>query len=133
MSDLEHARELLGMASKDLRALEGMLEPETFADEVFGFHAQQAVEKALKSWIASRGGEYPLTHSIATLLALLERSECEVEGLWELTRYGAFAVQFRYEAFDLEEAPLDRSAVLDEVRTLVRRVRGIVGGAWPGE
>jgi hypothetical protein len=59
MSDLDHARSLLEMAKGDLNALRGMtspalaLIPELFSDEVFGFHAQQAVEKCLKAWIAS--------------------------------------------------------------------------------
>ncbi|MCZ6632032.1 MAG: hypothetical protein O7G87_01390, partial [bacterium] len=48
MSDLDHAHSLLAMAQKDLTALEGMQDAQTFASEIFGFHAQQAVEKALK-------------------------------------------------------------------------------------
>jgi HEPN domain-containing protein len=43
------------MATKDLRALQGMLDNKTFADEVFGFHAQQIVEKSLKAWLSLRG------------------------------------------------------------------------------
>ena len=46
--DREHARALLEMARKDARALSGMQDREVFADEIFGFHAQQAVGKALK-------------------------------------------------------------------------------------
>ncbi len=49
MSDLEQARVMLLMAQKDLKALKGMLDVETFAEEVFGFHAQQASEKALST------------------------------------------------------------------------------------
>ena len=49
MKDLEHAAMMLKMATKDLKALQGMLNRETFADEVFGFHAQQIVEKKKSS------------------------------------------------------------------------------------
>ena len=49
MSSLEHARKMLVMARKDLKAIEGMEDAETFSDEIFGFHAQQTVEKALKA------------------------------------------------------------------------------------
>ena len=48
MADLERARVMLRMAHRDFNALVGMLENPLFADEIFGFHVQQAVEKALK-------------------------------------------------------------------------------------
>lgn len=70
-NDQEHARALLDMARKDARALRGMRDPEVFAVEIFGFHAQQAVEKALKAWCAQRGITYPLTHDLSELLTLL--------------------------------------------------------------
>jgi hypothetical protein len=41
----EYARNLLIMARKDFDALRGMIDNPLFADEIFGFHAQQAVEK----------------------------------------------------------------------------------------
>jgi HEPN domain-containing protein len=53
MNDLEHAKLLLSMARKDLKALEGMQDARIFEDEIFGFHAQQAAEKALKSWLSA--------------------------------------------------------------------------------
>lgn len=38
--------DMLSMAKKDLSALEGMLHDTThFSDEIFGFHAEQAIEK----------------------------------------------------------------------------------------
>jgi hypothetical protein len=46
MSDIDHARVLLEMASYDLRALQHMLDPDAFAEGIFGFHAQQAIEKS---------------------------------------------------------------------------------------
>jgi HEPN domain-containing protein len=51
-SDKDHAKQLLEMAYKDSTALSNMLNEESFSDEVFGFHAQQAIEKALKAWIS---------------------------------------------------------------------------------
>ncbi|WP_372703813.1 hypothetical protein [Candidatus Accumulibacter contiguus] len=32
-----------------------MIDNPLFADEIFGFHAQQAIEKALKAWLATAG------------------------------------------------------------------------------
>ena len=66
-------------------------------EESFGFHLQQAVEKATKAWIAGLGGQYPLTDGIETLLRRLEALSMDMapfEGLAEFTPY---AVRFRYE------------------------------------
>ena len=49
MRDIEHAGSLVHLAQRDLNALIGMPESPLFADEIFGFHAQQAIEKALKA------------------------------------------------------------------------------------
>lgn len=52
MVAFEESLLLLSAAYKDLRALRGMLDAHVFVDEIFGFHAQQAAEKALKAWLA---------------------------------------------------------------------------------
>lgn len=52
MKDLEQARELAGAAERDISALRGMGNAVVFADEVFGFHVQQAAEKMFKAWLA---------------------------------------------------------------------------------
>jgi HEPN domain-containing protein len=43
-------------------------------DLVFGFHAHQAIEKALKAVIAASGLEFPLTHNIAALLNIVNKA-----------------------------------------------------------
>ncbi|MBK7764952.1 MAG: HEPN domain-containing protein [Sulfuritalea sp.] len=78
MSALDHARGLLLMARKDFDAMRGMIGNPLFADEVFGFHAQQAIEKALKAWLAARSIDFPLTHDISRLLGLLEQAGVDV-------------------------------------------------------
>ena len=40
MPDREHARLLLDIARRDLKAVEAMADSAAFSDEVFGFHAQ---------------------------------------------------------------------------------------------
>ena len=45
MSDPKQARVLLEAAERDISALRGMGDAAVFADEIFGFHAQQAAEK----------------------------------------------------------------------------------------
>lgn len=70
----EHAASMLQMARRDHDALAAMVDLPQVADSIYGFHAQQAVEKALKAWLALRGLQYPLTHDLPRLLSLkLER------------------------------------------------------------
>jgi len=118
---------MLAAARRDWRALTGMADPDVFADEVFGFHAQQAIEKALKSWLTLLGVECPRTHDLSLLLSTLKERGQAVEPLYELIEFNPYAVQYRYEAFDEVGAPLDRSAVVDSVARLLKMVEAAVG------
>lgn len=118
----EHAHALLEMARKDARALTGMTDPEVFADEIFGFHAQQAIEKALKAWCARRRIEYPLTHDLSELVALLREDGCDVEAFEDLLRFNAFAVMLRYEALEEESPFFERERVIGEIDALLAHV-----------
>jgi hypothetical protein len=71
MSDREQAHHLLAMPQKDYMALCGMKDDEIFATEIFGFHVQQAVEKALKAWLCLLGLAFPRTHDLDQLAAPL--------------------------------------------------------------
>ena len=129
MNDRDHARQLLAMAGKDSRALEVMCDPRQVDGEIFGFHAQQAVEKALKAWVASLGAEYPLTHNLASLVCLLRDRGGDVSGLEELESLTPFAVRLRYEQPDLDETiPLDRPGLVGRIRALIERVEKLVRG-----
>ena len=120
MADFEHARAMLRMAHKDFSALTGMLDNVLFADEIFGFHLQQAVEKALKAWLCVYDIAYPPTHDLARLLTLLEIAGVDVELFWPLVQFTIFAVQARYEEglTDLDE-PLERVVEIENVRVLL--------------
>ena len=65
MSDPMQARALLEAAERDVSALRGVDDTVMFADEIFGFHVQQAAEKLLKAWLALLGEIYPLSHDPA--------------------------------------------------------------------
>ena len=128
MSDLDHARSLLRMAQADLNALRGMMtldegaEAVYFSDEVFGFHAQQAAEKCLKSWIAALGRRYPRTHDLISLLDELARAGEETNNLEALADLNPFAVEYRYELLDPNDDNLNRIAVLAQVQALFEYV-----------
>jgi HEPN domain-containing protein len=128
MRDLRQARAILAMANKDLRALKAMVDAEAFDDEIFGFHAQQAIEKSLKAWAAILGREYPLTHDISALLDLLESSGQDVERYWDLVEYNVFAVRFRYESLEVPDEPLDRAASVRAIEALMRYVETLLAG-----
>ena len=123
MRDLDHARMMIRMARKDLKAIEGMADAKTFGDEIFGFHAQQAVEKAIKAWLSCAGVVYPKTHDLALLMATLEdQGETITDDIRSLMDLTDFAVQFRYEAFEDIEEMLDRKHMLQQAASLIERV-----------
>ncbi|MCY3017928.1 MAG: HEPN domain-containing protein [Planctomycetota bacterium] len=129
MSDGENARRLLALAAKDLQALEGMLDTKAFATEIFGFHAQQAVEKALKAWLSFAGVACPRTHDLGVLFSSLSQSAQPVPpDFHALEQLTDFAVQFRYEAFDTLGEDLDRADILRRVTEFVTHVGKLGSG-----
>ena len=127
MSDHEHARLMLRMAEKDHTALQGMLDTQIFADEIFGFHAQQAAEKALKAWLSLIGVDYPRIHDLEELLALLaQRGATVSERFYGLIDFTDFAVQFRYATVEEEDEPLDRLAMIQQVTELMDHVEQLL-------
>jgi HEPN domain-containing protein len=132
MASLEVARVLLAKARQDEYVLERFAGDANAADETFGFHAQQPAEKLLKAALAGHGVVHPRTHRLGDLLDLASEHELplpeEFEALHGLT---PFAVEYRYEFFGEEvERPLDRHAVLEQVRRLRVWVESsLAGGA----
>ena len=68
---LEAARRLLAKARDDRYIVARLADDPMAPAWAVGFHAQQAVEKALKAVLAGHGLEHPLTHNLAMLLAKL--------------------------------------------------------------
>jgi hypothetical protein len=123
MKDNKANSKIIVMAKKDLAALEGMIDDTThFSDEVFGFHAEQAVEKALKAWISALGEQYPFTHDLSLLLNQLKKLDVDISEWLELLELSSFGVQFRYEEVDLDGEPLDRAVILSKVTHLICNV-----------
>ena len=95
---LELAQILLRKARDDLAMAQRLAGDAASPEWGIGFHVQQAVEKALKAVLSSRGVEYPRTHSISVLLDLLPEDSINLpvspETLVILTPFG---VLFRYD------------------------------------
>lgn len=126
MAASDEARALLVAARRDGRALAGMTDVDVFAEEVFGFHAQQAVEKALKAWLALLDVEFPRTHDLSLLLNILREHSQDTHLFSGTIEFNAYAVQYRYEALDEVGQPLDRTATIILVNRLLSAVDGLI-------
>ncbi len=130
----EYARVLLQKARGDLAALGCLLADADVPAWSVGFHAQQAVEKALKAVLAARSIEFPRTHNLATLLDLLRDQGLPLPPDWqEMPRLTPFGTTLRYDMEPPEEAEhaLDRTWAADAAqRTVVWAETTLFG---PGE
>lgn len=105
---------LLRKAAGDEAALRTLSRDESIPDEVVGFHAQQAVEKLLKAVLAALDRDFPRTHDLGALTALLEDVDrAPPEHFAAAEELTLWAVQFRYE--DVLDATLDRELVVELV------------------
>lgn len=108
---LETAYRVLSKSRDDQYILTRVVDDPAAPVWVLGFHAQQAVEKAIKAVLAAQGVEYPLTHNLALLLAkLVALGLGAPPDAGELPRLTPFGVAFRYD--DVSEAEgmnLDRA------------------------
>jgi HEPN domain-containing protein len=92
------ARVLGVKAAADEAAHEDLAENPEIPDEVVGFHAQQAVEKRIKSVLAAREVEFERTHNIAYLLRLLADHDLPLPpNSDDVSALTPWATDFRYE------------------------------------
>jgi len=90
-------------------------------DLVFGFHAQPAIEKALKAVIAASGLEFPLTHNVSVLLDIIKKAKVENKPtVSEPGLLTVFAVEYRYEDYDEPPPDIDRAKLTAEVERVVK-------------
>ena len=133
MPDLEQARLMLQLAEGDLQAAAAMTDETAFQTRVFGFHAQQAVEKALKAWLSLADAQYPRIHDLEALFGLLsDRDWLIPDRFQQLAFLTEFAVQFRYSAFNDLTDSIDRPAVIREVGELLQHVEDLLRDAEAG-
>jgi HEPN domain-containing protein len=93
---VEGARQWLAKAHDDLTVAEVVFENATGVNWAACFHAQQASEKAIKALLVACGIDFPRSHSVDRLLALLPSEmadEFDLDALEELTPW---AVAGRY-------------------------------------
>lgn len=100
----EEAERFMRLARRDEAAFRALLDSATVDFAVACFHAQQAVEKALKAVMFLHGLEFRRTHDLEELSGTLADAGVSIplEGE-ELRRLTPYAVEFRY---DDEPMPL---------------------------
>jgi HEPN domain-containing protein len=114
----DYARLLLNKAQADLAALRVLCDRLEVADDILGFHAQQAIEKALKAILVFRGAESPRTHDLGFLLELASTRDLDVpDAVAGAAIYTPWAVEFRYD--DPIPPALDRHKALADAEDAV--------------
>ena len=115
------AREWLERAGENLATAEVVLASSSLAPRIAAWHAQQAVEKAIKAVLVVDQIEFPFTHDLAALHALLQRRLRAVAGS-DLASLSRYAVEARYpgpwpdtEPDDAQAAVIVARAVVDEI------------------
>lgn len=126
MNARSEASVMLAMAGKDIDLLRHIVSADQIADEIFGFHAQQAVEKSLKAWIYVAGGTVDRIHDLRRLLIVLQDLGLDIERYRELIPLNSYAVQFRYEAIEDEDVPIDRADTLRKVAAIYAHVQSLL-------
>lgn len=82
MRQRELVRTLLHKAAQDQAVLEALAPDPMFDKETVGFHAQQAVEKLRKAWLAHLGVDYPRVHRLEMLAELLTAQGSRSRSTW---------------------------------------------------
>ena len=122
----ELARLLLQKARQDFGLVVSVADSESVADEIIGFHIQQAIEKAIKSALTRLGSQYEFTHDLSILYRQAEAKgltlPASIDEVEELT---VFAVQFRYLLYQ-EEQGFNRNAGLILAEKLIEWADSII-------
>ena len=133
MKQRETSRVLLHKAAQDEAVVARLLHDITFDDEIIGFHAQQAVEKALKAWLAHLGIKYPKIHDLEALVELLSaHGQTLPNELADLDRLTPFATIYKYEELPIS-TPFDRAEALKLVQNVRAYVERIIGEEPAGQ
>lgn len=123
----EFASLFLRKAKIDLGAIRKMYDSGEDYDPVLGFHAQQAIEKAIKAVVALTGHGYPFSHNIAMLIDVLR--EAGVKDIPAIDKPGTitvYAVEYRYDSYDEESPEINRGELQIQVKKVLDWAERIV-------
>jgi len=121
----EYAELLLTHAASDLGACRVLMADDDMRDDVVGFHAQQAVEKALKVALVMADIDFPRTHDLRELVDIaVDNSVAVPDSIREARWLTPWAAQLRYEMLE----PLDRDAAFSIAADAVEWATGLFSG-----
>jgi len=113
---VEYAEVLLRRATDDAHACRVLVSDTEVGDSIIGFHAQQAVEKALKIALVLADSELPRTHDLELLVEQVEGEGTGVPGKLSSAEWlTPWAAEFRYDV----PVPLDRAAAVAAAETAI--------------
>lgn len=117
-------------AERELRVLNDLVEANS-AQEAIGFHAQQAIENALKGWISALDAAYGNTHDLADLMEIVRRHPQENdtpagEQLTWLTSYAGAQVSMDDRFALLAGATEAVQAIIARIQTLTEQAPPIL-------
>ena len=122
---------LISVAELDLDALRIVRET-TVADEIVGFHAQQAAERLFKAWAAALGLMFPLTHDLEILIDLVRDRQAEADRFRDLICLRPLAVRFRYERIGGDPEAVNRGALVSRLEGMVAVIKEALARARLG-
>lgn len=114
----EYSETLLRKAEQDAVAARKLAGEPDIADEIVGFHAQQAVEELMKAVLTAHGIDYRRTHDLVELIDLLRDEGIGFpDDLEDVRELNPFAAVLRYaDPTDLPEARFDRQWALERMQ-----------------
>ena len=115
-------------AERELRVLEDLVEANS-AREAIGFHAQQAIENALKGWVSALDDDYRNTHDLADLAAIVRRhpEENDTSAGERLAWLTDYAVIYRYQGAQVQMDDIFELffAVTETVEAIIARIHAL--------
>jgi len=125
---IEVAESLARLAAIDLATAEKLAPDPEMDDRPVGFHAQQAVEKAVKVVLMLEGVDFPKTHDLEYLIVLSEKHSISMEPELELASWlTPWAAEFRYDDAPIEA--LDRKRAIAVASTAVTWCQELIAEA----
>lgn len=120
MTLLDQAKKYLRKAKEDEIVLDKLIDDKQVSDFIWGFHAQQAAEKLLKSVLTIHKIEFEKTHDLVLLSDLLIKNKIKIVfDLAKLENLNPYAVAFRYD----DDVDKDKTLNRKDTKKFISEVR----------